>query len=153
MNNPRTPTDAVLAYAAAKSRADVDAALAACRPDVTFETIPFQATAHGTDEARRQFGAFFRAFPDYDVAVDDVWASDASVAAHGTIAATMAGPLAGLAPTGRRFRLPFACLWEVRDGLVAHERFFFDLHDLCAQLGLPTGEVAERLRAAAGGAR
>lgn len=147
--HPRRAADAVLAYAEAKSRADLDAALELCQPDVVFDTVAFRAVARGRDEARRQFSAFFTAFPDYNVEVDGILAEGDAVAAHGAITATMAGPLAGLAPTGKRFRVPFACSWTVADGLLAHEQFFFDLHQMCEQLGLETSAVSGRLVAAA----
>ncbi|WP_067634197.1 alcohol dehydrogenase catalytic domain-containing protein [Actinomadura latina] len=43
--------------------------------------------------------------------------------------------------------LPFACHWTVRDGLIAHERFFFDFHQMCEQLGLPTEAAAAKFAA------
>ncbi|BCK55044.1 hypothetical protein NWFMUON74_28160 [Nocardia wallacei] len=61
--------------------------------------------------------------------------------------ATMAGSLAGMAPTGRRFRVPFACHWRVRAGRIVHERFFFDFHQMCEQLGLSTDDAAAHFAA------
>nr|QXL90851.1 SnoaL-like domain-containing protein [Streptomyces sp.] len=139
--------DVVRVYAAAKSRADIPGALANCHPDVVFETIPFQAVARGTEEAALQFGGFLRAFPDYDVELEYLRETGGLVVGSGTIRATMAGPLAGIEPTGRAYALPFACHWTVRDGLIAHERFFFDFHQMCEQLGLSTDAAGARFAA------
>jgi hypothetical protein len=35
----------------------------------------------------------------------------------------------------------------VRDGLIAHERFFFDFHQMCEQLGLSTEAAAAKFTA------
>ncbi|MFB4317234.1 ester cyclase [Actinomadura sp. 21ATH] len=142
--HPVDPADVVRAYAEAKSRADVPASLAYCRPDVVFETVAFQAVARGTEEARRQFTAFLGAFPDYRVELEYLHQAGGRVAGAGTIGATMKGPLAGIEPTGRSYTLPFACHWTVRDGLIAHERFFFDFHQMCRQLGLSTERAGAR---------
>ena len=141
------PVALVRSYAEAKSRADIDAALALCRDDVVFETIPFQAVARGVADARRQFVVFFRAFPDYDVEVDDVVAKDEKVVVTGTIRATMLGALVDVGPTDRRYELPFMGLWWVDDGAILRERLFFDLNQMCEQLGVSTELVAGRLRA------
>ncbi|MDI5980695.1 ester cyclase [Amycolatopsis magusensis] len=143
MSEP-SASDVVRSYAEAKSRADVDAALRTCHPDVVFETIPFQAVARGTDEARTQFGGFFRAFPDYTVELEYLRETGDLVVGSGRILATMSGPLAGIPPTGRGFALPFACHWTVTDGKIAHERFFFDFNQMCEQLGLSTTDAASR---------
>lgn len=48
-----TPTETIQAYA-----------------EAVFETIPFQAVAHGATEAAAHFDGFFRAFPDYTVELE-----------------------------------------------------------------------------------
>jgi ketosteroid isomerase-like protein len=139
-----TPAEAVRAYAEAKSRGDISAALAHCHPGVVFETIAFQAVARGVEEAHRQFTGFLRAFPDYHVDLEYLCEAGGLVAGAGTIRATMKGRLAGIEPTGRSYALPFACHWTVRDGLIDHERFFFDFHQMCEQLWLSTEEAGVR---------
>lgn len=142
-----SPVAVVEAHAAAKSRADVEGALAVCAEDAVFETIPFQAVARGVDEARAQFTNFFRAFPDYNVEFEFLRAVEDMVFSAGTIRATMRGPLAGVEPTGRQFALPFACHWKVRDGLIVHEAFFYDFNQMCEQLGLDVRDAASRFAA------
>ncbi|MFC5814347.1 ester cyclase [Nonomuraea harbinensis] len=142
-----TPADVVRAYARAKSRADVQEALRYCGQDTVFETIAFQAVATGLGEVARQTTAFLRAFPDYGVELDYRAEADDLVVGAGTIRATMMESLVGIEPTGRAFALPFACHWRVRDGLIGHERFFFDFHQMCEQLGLSSADAAARFAA------
>jgi ketosteroid isomerase-like protein len=146
----RAALDAVARYAAAKSRQDIAAALACCTDDFVLETIPFGTRANGTAEAALQLGVFFAAFPDYRVTVDGQAAGPDAVAAWGTVRATMRGPFGSFAPTGRAFALPFACVFPLRAGLLAGERFFFDLDAMCEQLGLSTSAVTAELRALRG---
>ena len=70
----------------------------------------------------------------------------------GRISLTFAGPLLGLAPTGKRADIPAFCVFDFRDGLLARERFHFDLGMLCDGIGVPLPEISralEGLRAAA----
>ena len=77
----------------------------------------------------------------------EVVAEDEKVVVTGTIRATMLGALVDVAPTDRRFELPFMGLWWVHNGAIVRERLFFDLNQMCEQLGVPTDLVAGRLRA------
>jgi hypothetical protein len=56
-------------------------------------------------------------------------------------AAALRGPLGTLPPTGGTARLPVCSVFTTRDGLLAAERFFFDLHGLCTQLGVALPDV------------
>jgi steroid delta-isomerase-like uncharacterized protein len=141
------PADVVAEYAAAKSRQDIEAALRVCHEDFVLETVPFGIRGHGKTEVAAQLQLFFTTFPDYRATVEGQAASADVVAAWGTIRATMRGPFGSFAPTGRAFALPFSCVFPLRDGLLAGERFFFDLNAMCEQLALPIERVAAELRA------
>src|SRR5688572_6849782 len=110
---------AVQEYAAAKSRADVEAALAVCTEDFVLETVPFQLTALGKPEARMALGAFFTAFPDYEVTLDGQIEGDGAVAAWGVVRATMWGDLLSQRATGRGFELPMSCVFKLDGGRLA----------------------------------
>lgn len=141
-----SPLNAIMAYAKAKSRADVDEALRHCTEDVVVDTYAFQITGRGCEEVRKQFEGFFALFPDYSVEVDGMIEGRRHVAGWGRISATLKAPLGDLQPTGQSFRIPFSCIWDVRDGLIAREQFFFDLNELAEQLGHSTDAVADVLR-------
>ncbi|MDX2165542.1 MAG: ester cyclase [Deltaproteobacteria bacterium] len=127
----------VSAYAAAKSRADIDAALAVCSDDFQLETVALHTRAQGADAARAQLGVFFTAFPDYAVRLEGLAAGDTGMAAWGRARLSFKGPLLEIPPTGRTAELPIFCVFGFRGDRIASERFVFDLADLCAQTGLP----------------
>src|SRR5688572_20277841 len=106
-------------YAAAKSNADVEAALAVCTDGFRLETVPFQLTAEGKHEARAALGAFFHAFPDYEVTLEGTADSADGAAAWGTIRATMWGDFLNQKATGRGFELPMMCVFAVEGGRIA----------------------------------
>jgi predicted ester cyclase len=135
----------VRSYGAAKSRADIGAALATCGPDFRLETVSMGVTGHGREEVAQQLAVFFAAFPDYGVTMDGMAAEGSSVTCWGDARMTFAGPLLGHAPTGRTARLPYVCVFGCADGVIRSERFFFDLATLCEQIGLPMAELTASL--------
>jgi predicted ester cyclase len=127
----------VAAYAAAKSRQDVDAALAVCSDDFELDTVPLGTRAVGSAAARLHLGLFFTAFPDYRVTLDGLAAGDGTLAAWGQASMTFAGPIGEIPPTGRRAELPIACVFAFARDRIRGERFFFDLATLCEQTAVP----------------
>jgi hypothetical protein len=57
---------------------------------------------------------------------------------------TMTGGRFGVVPNGRRAELPVFIQFTFSDELIASERFFFDLSELCAQSGVSTDAVRQR---------
>ena len=133
-------------YAAAKSRQDVEAALDLCTEDFVLDTVAFGIRGVGSDAVAAQLRVFFATFPDYRVVIEGQAAADETVAAWGTLHATMRGALGSIAANGRACALPFACVFELRGDRLAAERFFFDLSTMCEQLALPVERVAAELR-------
>jgi hypothetical protein len=135
----------VLAYGGAKSRADVEAALAVCHESFRIETIPFDVASRDRAETAAQLRLFFDVFPDYAVSLEELTFGEASAGAWGRIRMTMKGDLLGVAATGRTAELPFFSAYTFRDGLLASERFFFDLAALCDAIGVPVDELRSAL--------
>lgn len=135
------PRTLVLRYVEAKCRQDAAAALAECTDDFFLETIPFGIRSRDRDETLLHLKAFFFCFPDYGGTVERTIAEDDVVASWGTLTMTMMGPLGDVAPSGRTAHYPFVSIFGVRDGKLTYERFFFDLDDLCRQLGVPTAQI------------
>jgi ketosteroid isomerase-like protein len=144
---PAAARAVVAAYAQAKSRADVEEALRHCSDDLVVHTIPFQVAVEGKAANRASFTGFFSVFPDYDVELEGMTGEGDRLTGWGTLRATMRGPIGRVRATNRGFELPFACIWRVEDGLLAEERFFFDLHQMCEQLDLDTTAVIREIRA------
>ncbi len=135
--------------AEAKSRQDVAAALTFLHPEMVLETPAFGTRAQGLKENEQILARFFAGFPDYDVALQGHAANDDTLVCWGRVRMTMTGDRFGVTPNGRRADLPVFIQFAFRDDLIAHERFFFDLADLCGQSGVSTDAVRRRLFGAA----
>lgn len=143
--NPDSSWLVVERYAAAKSRADVDAALAECTESVALQTHPFRVTATGWQEARVHLDIWFAVFPDYVVELAGHLESKDLVSCWGRASATMRGPFGPIAATGLRFDTPFMCVFEMRKGKIQREQFLFDLADVCRQLDIANEDMQSTL--------
>jgi uncharacterized protein (TIGR00369 family) len=147
-----TKLRAVESYAAAKSRQDVQGALAQCHPNFRLETIPFGTASTDRDDTAGQLAMFFSVFPDYRADTEATAINDDGVAWWGNISLTFAGDLLGIKATGKHTTIPAFSIFDCRDGLLERERFYFDLAALCDGLGIERSEltsVLSGLRAAA----
>ncbi|WP_410654268.1 ester cyclase [Amycolatopsis sp. lyj-112] len=133
------------ALAVAKSRQDIPAALDLLHPDMVLETPAFGTTAKGRAENERALKRFFASFPDYDVTLDGHADDGATLVCWGTARMTMTGDRFGVVPTGERAELPVFIQFTFADGLIASERFFFDLSALCHQSGVSTDAVRRKV--------
>lgn len=133
--------DLVVALAEAKGRQDVPAALALMHPEMVLETPAFATVAKGLAQNERALHRFFASFPDYRVDLAGHAEHGAGLVCWGTARMTMTGDRFGVRPNGRRAELPVFLEFAFRGGLIARERFFFDLSELCAQSGVSTDAV------------
>ena len=131
--------------AIAKSRQDVLAAMKVLHPDMVLETPAFGTVARGATENERVLTRFFSSFPDYNVALQGSASNDDTLICWGTAQMTMTGERFGVVPNGRRAELPVFIQFAFKDDLIAGERFFFDLSALCAQSGVSTDAVRQKL--------
>ena len=132
------------ALAAAKSRQDVPAALKLMHADMLLES-PFGTKARGLAKNEAALKGFFTSFPDYHVVLDGYAGNGETLVCWGTVSMTMTGERYGVTPSGRRATLPVFISLTFKDGLIAGERFFFDLSELCAQSGVSTDAVRRKL--------
>lgn len=137
----------VTGYARAKSRADVDAALAFCHDDFCLETVSFGLRSSSKGETEGHLHAFFATFPDYSVTVDELLFGDGVAACWGSASMTMRGDFGPVAASGSRAEVPIFCAFTFAEGLLAEERFFFDLATLCDGIGVPLAQMRETLAA------
>jgi predicted ester cyclase len=137
--------DLAQALAVAKSRQDVPAAMRLLHRDIVLQCPALAVTARGRAENEKALTRFFVSFPDYEVALDGHAGAGETLVCWGTVRMTMTGTRFGVHPNGRRAELPVFIQFAVKDGLIAGERFFFDLSELCAQSGVSTDAVRQRL--------
>lgn len=129
----------------AKSRQDIDAALTFLHPEMLLENPAFGTSACGLDANREALARWFATFPDYDVSLDGHVNDDKTLICWGTVRMTMTGERFGVVPNGRRAELPVLIQFTFKDDLIASERFVFDLSSLCAQSGVSTDAVRQKL--------
>jgi predicted ester cyclase len=133
------------ALAVAKSRQDVPAALKVLHPDMVLESPAFGTRARGLVENEMVLTRFFMTFPDYHVVLEGHAANEATLVCWGRVQMTMTGERFGVMPNGKRADLPVFIQFAFKDDLIAHERFFFDLSELCAQSGVSIDAVRQKI--------
>lgn len=125
----------VRCYGAAKSRADVGAALALCSDGFVLDPVTLAPPSCGRAAVSTTLEQFFRAFPDYSVVLEGIANGPGTVAAWGRARMTLAGEWFGIAPTGKTAELAVFCVFGVANGQLTSERFFLDRATLFTQLG------------------
>jgi predicted ester cyclase len=133
------------ALAVAKSRQDVAAAMQVLHHDMVLETPAFGSMARGTAENERVLTRFFNSFPDYNVVLQGHASNHDTLICWGTVQMTMTGDRFGVVPNGQRAQLPVFIEFAFKEDLIVRERFFFDLSALCAQSGVSTDSVRQKL--------
>ena len=133
------------ALAVAKSRQDVPAALTVLHDDMLLETPAFGTSARGLAENAKVLTRFFASFPDYNVVLEGHAANNDTLVCWGRVQMTMTGDRFGVVPNGRRADLPVFIQFAFKDDRIAHERFFFDLSELCAQSGVSADTVRRKI--------
>lgn len=123
----------------AENAHDMEATLATLHPDCVFEDVPSGRVYRGRDGAaahyRRWWDAFGLEFRGGDRDTRHVTTTGAFVA-EGRFVGRHVGTFDGLAPTGREVDFRFVVIVGFRDGLMAGERFYYDLDTLRGQLGV-----------------
>ncbi len=93
-------------------------------------------TKRGVAEFRRNWQLPLRAaFTDRDYRTEHFMADGEWAACFGHIEATHTGPFMGIAPTGKRVRIPYMDFWRVEDGRIADNPVSVDFAAVLAQLG------------------
>lgn len=87
------------------------------------------------------------AFPDFRLHVNCMIAESDRIVVHYTFEGTHTGPLAGMAPTGMRMRIPGIMISRVENNRVIEQSFVWDNLGPRRQVWLAS--VAERMMAAA----
>lgn len=138
-------------YEEAWADRDPERIAAAFTEDAVFDDPALgDETLHGRESVRRFAAAIFRMTPDFVVESVDR-PSVSTTRPRVLVPYRMSGTVSGtweflnLAPTGRRFEVAGVDSWEMRDGLIARYRTFYDALDMSRQVGFmpPSGSRAE----------
>jgi carboxymethylenebutenolidase len=132
-----SPQQVWCTYIDAWNRHDVDAILDEVTDDFIYDERP--VTMDRPLQGRPAFRAYlertFTAFPDLRIEVTSCDAGSALTVSESIMRGTHLGKLGGLPATRRRITTRVACVFEVRDGKIAHERLYWDRANTLRQLG------------------
>lgn len=118
----------------AENRHEMEATLTTLHPECRFEDMALGETFHGRAGAARYYRLWWDAF---DLTVKGrrrYWTNDGAMISEARYIGQHVGAFYGIAPTNRAIELPIAVIIGLRDGLMAGERFYYDVRTLMAQL-------------------
>lgn len=94
-------------------------------------------TKNGIAEFQRNWQFPIRAaFTDRDYKTEKFMADGDWAACFGHIEATHSGTFMGIAPTGKRVKIPYMDFWRIEDGRIADNPVSVDFASVMAQLGV-----------------
>jgi steroid delta-isomerase-like uncharacterized protein len=125
------------AHLAAEANHDLEATLATLHPECVFLDEPLGMRFDGRDGASEHYTMWWSAFGNTIDGGQLHWISDELVVGDSAFVGHHSGPFLGISASGRTIRLPFVVFVRFRDGLLAGERFVYDLNTLLRQLGEP----------------
>jgi steroid delta-isomerase-like uncharacterized protein len=97
---------------------------------------PIFGTVKGRPEIVASYVSIFKTFPDWHFVGQQLLVDGDSAAQEHVVQATHSGVFMGLPPSGRKFEIRGVRMFEMRDGLIAQERRFYDFTGLLIQLGI-----------------
>ncbi len=119
---------------------DLDGIVALCSTDVELLDVPSGMVFTGRDGVRAWMQAWKTAAKDAQTEVTSIIADGDRVATEHTGRGTHTGPIVSPAgeipPTGRRFELRFAEVFEFRDGQIVRFRAYADTMSFLRQIGV-----------------
>jgi steroid delta-isomerase-like uncharacterized protein len=104
---------------------------------------PIFGTVQGRADILASYASLFKTFPDWSYVGEDILVDGERGAQEFIVKATHSGAFMGLPPTGRKFDIRGVRMFEMKDGLIAHERRFYDFTGLLIQLGILRGKPAK----------
>ena len=120
---------------------DADALARRHTPDGTVVS-PIFRTVRGTDEILGSYRLLFTTFPDWQYTSQKLLVDGNWIAEQFRVHATHSAEFMGLSGSGRKFDIEGMRLFEMKDGLIAYERRFYDFTALLIQLGVLRGKPA-----------
>ncbi len=131
------PIDSMLAlirrHVDAENRHDIEATLATLHPQCEFIDHAMGRSFCGHGGAREHYALWWSAF-DLQVQGGQHYLSGDTFIAETRFRGRHHGEFMGVPATGRSIDLKLAVFVELRDGLMASERFYYDMNSLLNQL-------------------
>jgi ketosteroid isomerase-like protein len=132
--NTTAPVDVVLAFMNCINAADVDGLCALMSKDHLF-VDGLGNRLRGREAMRQAWAGYFRMFPDYRVAHEEIFSQGDVVASFGTAEGTYAA--GGKLPKENHWSVPAAWRAVVRNGLITEWQVYADNQAARKIMGLP----------------
>ena len=97
---------------------------------------PIFRTVTGRRAILESYRSLFTIFPDWRFQTDALVVDGARAVQVFTIQATHVGEFMGIAGSGRTCEIQGVCIFEMGDGVIAHERRIYDFTGFLIQLGV-----------------
>ena len=111
--------------------------------DGVYEDLAFQCVSTGHKEIAGWISVGADHLPDVSIEITDAFQASDRVALRWIFSATPT--LVGTIPsTGKRFSVPAASIFEMREGRIAKVQDYYNLADVLRQLELPSGPYVPR---------
>lgn len=132
-------------HLAAENAHRMEQTLATLHPECVFEDMAMGRTFHGHAGAAEYYRMWWEGLRIV-VAPEShdrrMWTEEGVYVAETRFTGVHEGPFLGIAPTGNRVEFRFAVFVPFRDGLMAGERFYYDLYGVLRQLGVERSALA-----------
>jgi steroid delta-isomerase-like uncharacterized protein len=151
----RTPAQVAEAALTSFAARDPDLVAANAHPDCVDDVVAI-GEFRGREAIRDFYDEMFRAFPDFEIHVEQIISDEVGAAVRWVAAGTFSGgPFQGIEPTGRRVELRGVDYMEISEGLISRNTIFYDGASFARAIGmLPARDsAAERAVLAAFNAR
>jgi steroid delta-isomerase-like uncharacterized protein len=132
--DPHALTALIRRHVEAENRHDLSATLATLHPQCEFTDFGMGRTFRGLDGARAHYELWWRGF-ELRVEGERGFVDGSTFVAETRFHGRHHGEFLGVPASGREIELHVAVVVEVRDGLMASERFYYDMRGLLLQLG------------------
>ncbi len=113
-----------------------------------YELVPTGDVYDGPEEVAAYYEETRRAFPDQRNELIALHHADDAVILEANLYGTHDGPYRGLPPTGRKFEMRFAAMFEFDEDRLRCERVYFDANTVLRQLGIAHDPLTLRGRLA-----
>jgi steroid delta-isomerase-like uncharacterized protein len=131
-----TVAELVEQWQEARGRHDVEALMRFYASDCVVSSPLAAGKVHGLEANAKVFRAFFEAFPDATIEVEDLLIDGERVVEIGTLRVTDTGGLMGMAPSSKPALIPIVILSKVDNGRIVYERRVYDFTGLLVQIGV-----------------
>jgi len=131
-------SELIMRHLKAENAQDLEGTLATLHPECVFEDHATGQVWRGHEGAAAHYRQWWRSFDVKVVrgkAQSAYWADANTYVAEATWEGSHIGEFLGVAPNNARFTHPFVVFVGMKDGLMAGEKFYYDLSSLVAKLG------------------